>query len=79
MKPSKNQTHEYIKNRLIDYITSKPYCDLRWIIKKIRLSGIDPIDLANIFLELRTYVDKDEFKTIFDICRNAKFNYNDLK
>jgi len=79
MIPTNEHIYAYIKNRLIDYVTCKPDCDLMWIKRKIRSSGISKSDLANIFIELEDYVPRDEFKIIFKICRDAKFDYNALK
>ena len=79
MKPTKDQIREYVKNRLIDYITSKPDCNLDWIKRKIKLSGISPEDLLGIFMELKTHIDNKEFKVIFDICCDADFDCDTLK
>jgi len=52
MKAPDNYAYEYLWNRLIDYITFKPYCDLDWIKRKIRNSNIEPEKLKKIFNEL---------------------------
>jgi len=78
MKQSNDHVREYVKNRLIDYIKAKQDCNLEWIKRKIRNSGLKPADLANIFIEVKNFMDNDRFKIIFDICRKAKFLYKKI-
>jgi hypothetical protein len=79
MKQTNENTHEYIKSSLIDYISSKPRCTLKWIIRKLCSSGLSPGKLANLFAELKQYADEDTYWLIFDICRNVNFDSNELK
>ena len=79
MEPAKDQIHEYLKNRLIDYISSKPQYSLKWIIRKICSSGMSPGELSNLFAELKQYANEDTYWLLFNICRNVNFDRNELK
>jgi hypothetical protein len=79
MEPPKGQIRKYLKKHIIDYISSKPHCNLKWITRKICFSGMNPGELANVFAELKEHMDNDKFWLIFNICRNVNFDCKELK
>jgi hypothetical protein len=74
MKKSNEHVSDYVKNRLLDFIKAKQDCNLEWIKRKIRNSGLKRADLSNVFIELKEYMNNDRFTIIFKICRNVKFD-----
>ena len=70
------KTRKYVQNSVVSYIWQEPYCTLSWMKKVIRESSIPSTDLKRVFRDLVSeYGDKKRFRKLFDICRNAHFNY----
>jgi len=65
---------DFVKVNLGSYLTATPGCDLEWIKLIISISGINPGDLANVFIDMDDFGDKKRYKKIFKICRNVKFD-----
>jgi hypothetical protein len=73
---SNEKTRKYIQNSIISYIWQEPYCTLPWIRKVIKESGIPSTELKRAFRDLvKEYGNHKRFRTLFDICRKAHFNY----
>ena len=67
---------KYIQNSIVSYIWQEPYCTLRWIRNVIKESGIPSTELKRAFRDLvNEYGDHKRFRTLFDICRKAHFNF----
>jgi hypothetical protein len=45
----------------------------------IHISGINPWDLADVFTDLENIFNKDRYRELFKICRDAKFDCNNIK
>ena len=72
----KNKTREYIQNSIISYLWQEPYSTLKWIRRVIKESQIQSTELKRVFRDLvREYGNHQRFRELFNICRNAHFNY----
>ncbi|MHA1347943.1 MAG: hypothetical protein ACTSO3_16190 [Candidatus Heimdallarchaeaceae archaeon] len=74
MKAPDNYAYEYLQNRLVDYITFKPYCDLDWIKRKIKNSNIEPEKLKELFHDIQDHKGSTRYNEIFNICRQYNFH-----
>jgi hypothetical protein len=57
----------------MDYTEAKQDCDIGWIKRKIRNSGLLPAEIEKIFSELKRFENNERFIMILDICRKAQF------
>jgi CRISPR/Cas system-associated endoribonuclease Cas2 len=73
MKINNSHVRQYVKNRLIDHIKAKQDCNLEWVKRKIRNSELKPVDLEEIFSELKEFENNSRFKIILEICRKTQF------
>jgi hypothetical protein len=70
------KTRKYVQNAIISYLWQEPYCTLPWIKETIRESEISATELKRAFRDLVTeYGNRKRFRTLFNNCRKANFNY----
>jgi hypothetical protein len=65
---------DFVRVNLGSYLTESPGCDLDWIKLIINISGIQPGDLASIFIDMESFGNRRRYKKIFKICRSVKFD-----
>jgi hypothetical protein len=70
---------DFVRVNLSSYLTGSPGCDLDWIKLIISISGIQPSDLANIFIDMDEFGDRKRYRKIFKICRNVKFDHEAIR
>ena len=77
---SNGKIGKYVQNSIVSYLWQEPYCTLPWIKKVIRESAIPSPDLKRTFRDLvKEYGNRKRFRKLFDICRNANFNYRPVE